>query len=481
MSSTSMGEVRIHQTAGDIGRLAGDIADWVERRRRLDVLQQYATQLRTLDATLGGAAARLRDSVAGLSPHGPAGAVYDQCRAYDRRAALVRRAWDWYRAKFDQRDDEALRPMLAAADEVVWSCHAEAFINAERRRSAPIERPPAPLPYIDAHETPEAVPRDAPPPGLRADATDAVLGAFLAKLPVPVVSLPACCTVAPWLLVLLGHEVAHHLQYDLVPDWALISELGDELARVTTEHDDGLPETDPEQWRRWSREIFADACSVVAMGPAAILAVVELELADELSMLSRGRALYPPPVVRLELMAEIAGQLGLDGRPSLAPVDPRAAVAPRYGDALAGLRRLAADDMAHVPRVAAGVLRSPLCGLGPLPRLFRFAAADFQRGGAVDRWAAAFERGTASPEPSLRAARLVSSGALVAWSRSSHVPDAGQRSHKLQALAATVPAVLAASREEPTRAGLTTDRPADLAGELERLLAEAVPTGGDPS
>ena len=81
------------------------------------------------------------------------------------------------------------------------------------------------LPYIEPEYSPMAIPRDDPPPDLAPEA-DSVLAAFLGKLPVPLISLPPLCVTDPWWLILVAHEVGHHLQFDLCGGWTLVGTFG---------------------------------------------------------------------------------------------------------------------------------------------------------------------------------------------------------------------------------------------------------------
>ena len=114
------------------------------------------------------------------------------------------------------------------------------------------------------------------------------------------------CADDPWWLAYAGHEVGHHLQHDLADGWALVKAFGD-LAEAAAR---AGGEAGPARWRTWSGEIFADICSVYAMGPAAVYGIVELELDDADKMLL-AKPKYPPPLVRLGIMATVAA-LGLE-------------------------------------------------------------------------------------------------------------------------------------------------------------------------
>ena len=473
--------VRVAETAAALERLERDVAVWVGHRRERDLLRQYATPLATLERTLLGAVSSLRVEAGALSLGVPLGDLHAKAANLDQRAALVRKVWAWFQAKFDQRDrhdDQRLVAVLAAADEVVWSCWKEAFDSAALSGGPVAERGPAPLPYVDSEGGAEAFVRDEPPTGLGASEADQALGRFLVRLPVPVVRLPVGCLDSPWWLALLAHEVGHHLQYDLLLDAALVAEVGGLVAGAVS----GGP-AEAARWRGWSRELFADACALVVLGPAAISVTLQVELGGEAALLDPARSRYPAPAVRLALLAALADQLGLDPLPALGGFgDPAALAASRAAsagaDPLAARRERVRADLTQVPKVAAALLEAPLGGLGPLPRLFRFKAADHGPAGRYARWADAIERGTAQPEPILRAAREVAAGAVHAWRKLAAIADDGDRARALASLAEELPALLAASRPAGTRAGDSERAPQDLGAELAALVREAVPEGG---
>ncbi|HZD38301.1 MAG TPA: hypothetical protein VE664_06645 [Actinomycetes bacterium] len=486
--------VRASETLTALNRLERDVGAWIEHRRDRDHLRQYATPLATLERTLLGAVGSLQREAGALPLRMPLGDLYAKAANLDRRAALVRKVWAWFQVKFDQRDqsDQLLISVLAAADEVVWSCWKEAFDSATLSGGLAAPRGPAPLPYIDPEGGAEAFVRDEPPSGLAANEADQALGRFLVRLPVPVVRLPVGCLDSPWSLALLAHEVGHHLQYDLLPGGALVAEVGNLVAGAVS----GGP-TEEARWRGWSRELFADACALLALGPAAISVTLRVELGDEATLLNPARGRYPAPAVRLALLAELARTLHLDPLPALGSFgDPAALAAPREtansdaGRALDGPAAPAADpldarrrrvraDLEQVPKVAAALLEAPFGGLGPLPRLFRFKPADHGPAGRYAVWADAIARGRAHPEPTLRAAREAVAGAVLAWQRLAAIADDHIRASALARLAEDLPALLAASRQAGTRTGDGEHAPQDLGGELAALLRETIPEGAE--
>lgn len=474
---------RIAQSVTELDRLEREIAAWIGTRRKGDQRRQYWTPLTTLERTLLGAVTAVREEAGSISPAEPLGTVHARCKATDQQAALIRQVWDWFKTKFDQRDDENLSGLLAAADEVVWSCYREAVQSAALRGTAAADRWPTPLPYIDPSGTVEAIVRDDPPTDLTAGPRHPAVRAFLTKLPVPVISLPAACLDAPWWLALLAHEVGHHLQHDLAADAALVREVGESIEQAVLGGPEPNGDAEPRasaafdqaaaaRWRRWSEEIFADACAVASTGTAAVTAIFQLELDTEGNLLKE-RKKYPQPVVRLALLAELATQLGLDGSSALDGLAPELLVAPREDDPLAAVRAVARADLAQVKKVAAAVLTTPLGGAGPLAGMFRFELADHRR--EVNTWADALRRGTARPAETLRAARDQIGGAVLAWRRVVEIADDTERAEALTALAAALPPLVAASRKPGTRAATPEEGPRDLSAELTAVLREAVP------
>lgn len=405
--------------------------------------------------------------------------MHARCKQLDRQAALARKLWAWFRDKFDQRDDASLRDLLLAADEVVWSCYREVFDSAELTGAPIAERGPAPLPYVDPSGIVEAFVRDEPPGGLAAGEDEQALWPFFARLPVPVIAIPVAWLDAPWWLALVGHEVGHHVQYDLVPAAALVAEVGERVAAAVL--GDQEPRGDlaaAGRWRAWSREIFADACSVAAVGTGAITALLQVELDTEERMLDGGRGRYPAPAVRLALLAELAARLGLDGSAALAGFGPHALATSRdrdgHADPLTLERAAASADLAQVGKVAAAVLEAPLAGTGPLAELFRFKAGDHQPGGRVAAWADALLNGGARPDRTLRAPRDQVGGAVLAWRELAGIADDGQRAEALAGLARTLLPLVTASRTPGTRAGGRERAPQDLSAELTETLRAAV-------
>jgi len=457
MSGHLLREVRIDQACRRLDRVRAMADEWIGRRREEDHAGQYATQLDVLRMAVVDPLAELRKIAEGLGAISETGRVYAACRTSDTRAELVRRVFTYYQAKLDQRHDKLLGPVLRAADEVVWSCWAEPFRHAGYRDPA-IAMRPAPLPYIESQYSPAAVPRDDPPADLTAERDDSVLITYLERLPIPLIALPEVCADDPWWLVYIGHEIGHHLQHDLADNWALVKAFGS----LTEAASRAAGETDAARWRTWGPEIFADICSVHIMGPAAVYGIVQLELDDTDKML-RGKAKYPPPLVRLGIMAAVAERLGLEVTTALEPT---------------GLDGASPPQAAVIAALTDAALADPLCGQGPFRSLLGWDPAAFAPGGTI--WSLREGLRARIPlrvRPGIRTARMLTSAAVAAWEEVAVIPDPRHREDSRSELADRFLPAVVDGREEGTRAtaqqaALGTET---LSADLTRLLIDSIP------
>ncbi len=447
--------VRKEQTLLEAQRLQDELVSWLCKRRKDDKEQQYSSQLAAIESVINGAIEYLRPDFDALDPSEAPGQFYERCRLLDLRIVWLRRVWDFFKEKFDQRDDKHMGPLLRAADEVVWSCYRQVFTANDA-----LKQGPAPLPFIESHYSPEAFPAELVPGSLR----DGTIGAdflrtYLNRLPIPVVRLPPACVVGPWWLIYVGHEIGHHIQYDL----DLVAWFRERVEDCIIELD-GTSD-DAEHWGRWSQEIFADIFSVLAMGQWAVAAMTELELSQPNTMLRR-RSHYPSPAVRLQLLANTAGKLGLDGRTRVQA----------YGldlPSLVATDEEASKDAAFVSAVIEVAL-GPLPDLPyTLPDLVMFRREEFLADGPVEDWSRAFlQEQDRYIEHDLRTARLVTSATLGAWAEIAQLPTEQDRARLRQALAKRALEVIVQSREEGTRAAKPVSEVANLGADLASLLRQ---------
>jgi hypothetical protein len=431
---------RVDQTRRGFAQLRDEISAWITRRRRKDVLRQHVTQLNTLEYQFGFVLTEIERGLGDISLSPPPWQAYADCRKADRRLLWMRRLWSYFQSKFDQRDadDAALKNILAAADDAIWSCYVQPFRNAQRAT------PPAPLPYVASFYSPSAVLRDEPPQDLRSDVDADFLGDMLRQIPIPLVALPPNCSQEPWWLAYIAHEVGHHVQADFLSDARLIEIFADVLT-----------EAGGERWTAWSQEIFADVFSLLAIGHWALWALTELVWGPAASMLDDGSIRYPSPLVRLLLMRAVADKLGLDGSYALRGMKQEDFLGSEpvvSSKTRRDLRDAAKADITRIDAVATAVL-GDLPGVGKLKDLMVFRAGDFVPcTGSVHLWAKALVGGDQMvPTNELRDARLVLAGGVQAWATAS-IGDTAERACARALLRAALPKGILANREEITRA-----------------------------
>jgi hypothetical protein len=470
MGSKTRSQIRVEQSRREFNRTQVEISEWCAKWEARDKRRQFYTSLRLLEEVLTRSLAILSADLQALPGERQRGEVYAECGRSDRHIAWVRRLWQYYAAKFDQRENPKLKRVLVAADEIVWSCYAEVFQNA----NGGAVRGPAPLPYIEPLYTAQATPRIDIPPDLRSDVDREFLSAALAQLPISLVALPAQCVDAPWWLIFLGHEVGHHVQFDLSPPRELFLSFGKSLA-------DALDPTMPgerDRWKRWSPEIFADAFSVYALGPWAARAIAELEIKDDLAMLretNSGRSAYPAPWVRLRLLTALVAALDANDRVAACLLTQRTLPtpsAPQGGQ----LREQAAFALAAVPKIVHAIVHGSMANLGTLRSLCGWQSVNFSRGGSVDQWAQVLQGDPAAlrEEPALPTPRLIISGGLAAWSKVSAIKDDNEAERARANLIENLLTIIPRCAEEGVRAAqvVAQSAPQQFADNLAMLLRQ---------
>lgn len=439
-ADASAKRARIARVDAEACRVERTARAWLSRRRKLDREQRHQRQLDVLQSAVLGATARIAGG-AQLSLDATSGALYRAAAAQERRLALVDRVFGYFQSRFDQRDSEPLGALLGAADDVIRSLYVQPF----RASGAP--PPAAPLAYVERAFSPHAVPRDTPPADLTT--ADDLLRAALDRLPFGVVGLPPWIEEGPWTLVYLAHEIGHHVHFDLAPGAALVKAGINLMQQVA----DGARLGDAGRgFAVWSKEIFADAFSVAALGPVAVEAIAELERGDDAAMLAPNtpKYPYPCPAVRLALMSAFAQKIGLDASAALGEIDP---------DRIAGKdpaqrtdeQRKAAAQLGAVPAIVAALAGWPLAADKTLSQLCDVRSADFAPDGEIAAWAGALAAGKKRPKnATLRGTRHVLAATWVAWRQLCAIDDDGARGAAIDALRAAAIDALRESREPVT-------------------------------
>lgn len=259
--------MRVARSLAGADLLREEITGWLTARRCDARFTRFGHHFVVLEQLLYGTLAALRADIVAAGELRPSELAYARCAHLDDGVRVVRRVFDWYAPRYDQRLDQRYGPALAAADEVVRACWWQPFEVLGRTP------PTGPLPYLDpffdAYATPRsAVPRDLLP--------------LLDELPIPLIALPGWAASEAWWLVVAAHETGHVVLHDLGLTSAVRLALGERSA--------------------WAEEVFADVYSVLMVGTAARWLVDELEHGR-----TRPSDYYPPPDLRLALM--VAGDL----------------------------------------------------------------------------------------------------------------------------------------------------------------------------
>lgn len=387
------------RTEVSLRELATQIPRWLEMRRKADLRRQHATQLAAIETLLTKILTRLRADADALESKGSGSALHLAAAGIDKRIAWLERVWTFLRTRFDQRDDPRLADMLAAADEVVWSCY-EAVLNRAAALGLSIgPRMPAPLPFVEARYSPEAFPSEMVPPELRGEVEVEVLREYLNRMPISVVRVPSACVPAPWWLVLLGHEVGHHVQYDMLPDRGLVTGFREHLRQAVMRSTNS--ELQAKRWADWSVEVFADLFSVLFVGPWAVRAMLELELANAAAF-DEPRDRYPSPAMRLRLLARAADRVYGERCGSVileSVVEIKGSDSPTE----AVIDAVLTAGLGPLPGLGAGL--TELCDTDPISYLAQVAS-----------WSESLRAGNERPpEAAIQTARIVVSAAFDAW------------------------------------------------------------------
>jgi hypothetical protein len=457
---------RIAQVRRRIEAARDEIGAWFKIFKLHDQQRQYETQLATLKSQIYFLLGKLQHELDVVDLSGNALRVYAHCRILERRLLWVYRLWSFFQSKFSQRQDPKYQDVLAAADEIIWSCYMQPF------RAAKVDKfPPHPLPFVASAYSPYAIPREEPPVELRSDVDVAFLTEMLERMPIPVTGIQSLAVDEPWWLAYLAHEAGHHVQFDF-NGGSLIGDFGKML------HAAG-----GSRWADWCKELFADVYSLLMIGPWALWALAELIWGDAEAMLDDSNPRYPSPLLRLIFMKEVANNLCLDGNSALRGfvADDILTQGPFYRKSR-DLCETAEADLKVVERVAKSAVEQSYVGFGTLKQLVEFKEKDFTREGDGFLWGEVFSgRAHMIPVKEMRSARLVLSGGIRAWSEILDIADAAERGRRRVELSNILLTGIRENREEITREATpqdTTDLDRRTAELADLLFSDRMPGTG---
>lgn len=307
--------VRKALTLAEITSLAGEVEAWGTDWPGTDPRRNYATHVAALRAALSEALVPLRNEAKAVSSP-DAGAAAGLLRAIEVRLGVARAVWADLQSRVEARAGGAYAGLLAAADEVVWSAHRGAMIQALRHDVIDTE-PPAPLVSVSPEWGAALVPQ-ADVQLLTRGPAEQLARRVCERLRIREIRLPHTARGQPSLLAILLHEVGHAVQMDLDLRVAFQSHVEARLGPL---------------WGAWATEVFADACAVAAGGRAILPTLVAWEAQPDTKLRRPGTLpdSYPPPLVRWELVRAWGEHLGLPMSehavelPSPASLDPSVA------------------------------------------------------------------------------------------------------------------------------------------------------------
>ncbi len=181
---------------------------------------------------------------------------------------------------------------------------------------------------------------------------------------------------------------------------------------------------------------------LITIGPSSLTALLPLEYGAERHMFDRDRGRYPAPVVRLSVIAAMAGKLGLDITAAMRGIEAVASAAPAMIRA----------DLGHVPQVAAALVDHGVSGDDTLATLSGFSAREFAPEGTIWGRAGQLMRNERAVDTGIRAARDLASAGVVAWQELITIADGTERESRLAMLRAVLVDSIIGSAEEDARA-----------------------------
>jgi hypothetical protein len=298
VSASALIESKRREIDARLHSLTAEFEYWRQRSAERGALEKHHSQIRGITSQLQGLRDRLCDDFAEqLSP-------LEAGQEVERNVLELFRIWEFFRSKLAQREIQPLRDYLDPADELAWQCYVpfrDAARAAGRIKEGHLREPP--LVFLNGGSSPFAAPRhsqydaeDVPGEALSQEAFRKVLR----SLPIPLVGVPWFQVAHLPDVLVIAHEIGHHVEDDLGLTETLLSRidkcLKDKERRTT--------------WRRWMGETFADIFGAVALGRSFVRTMMDLLAAPADLVASEGERIdpdgvYPTAYLRVLLMIEV--------------------------------------------------------------------------------------------------------------------------------------------------------------------------------
>jgi len=268
-----------------VAALRRELDDWIAVSDEGKDYEKHYSQIRRIAARLNPALTAVADDL--KTTAGNADCLLSRAETIEQDILDLHRIWDYFRSKIALRATPEFRRFLAVADDFAWSCYEPAI------RKTGAERREPPLVFFNADPSPFAMRRDAAYEIPGGQFKPGVARELLRALPVPVVGIP-------WFqinhlpdLLIVAHEIGHHVEDDLGLSPQLDQAV--DAAAISAGH--------RELWRGWIGETFADIYGALSAGSAYALALLNFLIADRrrITETSAVSPLYPPPYLRLRI------------------------------------------------------------------------------------------------------------------------------------------------------------------------------------
>jgi len=286
------------------------------------------------------------------------------CRAAEQAMLALHRIWEFFRAKYAQRNEPLYKEFLDIADEFAWECYAPVRKHALSDPGDERFKEP-PLVFFNGGLSPFAVARgrafrveDVPGEAL----SGPLLQSIISSLPVPVVGVPYFQVKHLPDALVIGHEVGHLIAEDFKLMEPLKSILGQS----------GIDETHRVAWESWLSEIFADLYGCLCSGPAFVGSLIDFLLAERSRIVADTRnegdwGAYPTDYLRVLFNLEALTLLDFD--------EERQAIEALWRATYSEHAMTAYEQ--DIPRIVHALLNEPIPPLknGSLKKIINFSRA----------------------------------------------------------------------------------------------------------
>lgn len=272
--------------------LTAEMNDW--RKRSDDDLKwhRHHSQLIRLSATVAGLLGAARTILDGVVDDA---AGWRALLQFERALLAANRIWDHFRSKYLIRLHPELGRMLRLADDFAWACYAPV------QDACAVGRREPPLVYFSETWSPFAMARDRSfanemriaDMGTAEILLDEAFEQTLARLPVPLVSLPWFQASHIPSMTIIAHEIGHVVSADF--------KLGEALRLAI---DAAEWKADTACWQRWREEVFADLFGVFVARDGFVGTLISLLATDRARIDSENGlgGIYPPRGLRMEIV-----------------------------------------------------------------------------------------------------------------------------------------------------------------------------------